>query len=297
MWWVSHMGPSCSPENHHGHPLIIIAAIISHAAGRTKDKIEAAYPTKKKKIHSIFQQQQILSSSTMTTVTVVTSALRRRLYCLRATTLHSAAPKCETVFHSTVVLPQWRCYFTNADRMKQDDPYALLGLQWGDATSTAEIKEAFRKKARELHPDVNTKDTPEQALQKFQKLQKAYQTLLGNADDAEEGAEEWRFAVWRTGDRIAQDRTDVAGEARKRPAQPASKADAWASRQIGHPDGRGVSSSSRRNEFLGTGKPTASSVGRGLNKWVTPKDYKPWDPEAVKSVRASNFAQEPQKRP
>ena len=187
-----------------------------------------------------------------------------------------------------------RFYFTNGDRMKEDDPYAQLGLQWGDAATTAEIKEAFRQKARELHPDVNKMDTPEQALRKFQKLQKAYQTLLGNVEDAEEGMEQWRFAVWRTGDRIAQDRTDVAGVARKRPAQPASKADLWSSMQIGHPDGRGVVSH-KRGEFLGTGKTPSSSVGRGLNKWVNPKkEYKPWDPEAVKSIRASNFAAQSQ---
>lgn len=173
--------------------------------------------------------------------------------------------------------------------MKKDDPYAQLGLQWGDATSTKDIKDAFLKKARELHPDVNKKDSPEQALKKFQQLQKAYQTLLGNADDAEDGFEEWRFAVWRGGDRIAQDRTDVAGVARKRPVQPASKGDAWAAKQIGHPDGRGAVSSSRA-EYLGAGKTVSSSVGTGKNKWVTPKEFKPWNPEESRKVRASNFA-------
>lgn len=189
-----------------------------------------------------------------------------------------------------------RCsYFTNTDAMKKDDPYAQLGLQWGDATSTKDIKDAFRRKARELHPDVNTKDSPERALQKFQQLQKAYQTLLGNADDAEEGVEEWRFAVWRGGDRIAQDRTDVAGVARKRPVQPASKADAWAAKQIGHPDGRGAVSSGR-SEYLGSGKTVSSSVGTGKNKWVTPKEFKPWNPEESMKVRASNFASKDDKK-
>lgn len=60
--------------------------------------------------------------------------------------------------------------------MKKDDPYATLGIQWG--ATTTEIKDAFRKGARELHPDVNKKDSPEQALKKFQNLQKAYSKLM-----------------------------------------------------------------------------------------------------------------------
>ncbi|CAB9503366.1 ATP binding to DnaK triggers the release of the substrate protein [Seminavis robusta] len=184
-------------------------------------------------------------------------------------------------------------YFTNTDEMKKDDPYSQLGLQWGDATSTKDIKDAFRQKARELHPDVNTTDSPEAALKKFQALQKAYQTLLGNADDANDGVEEWRFAVWRGGDRLAQDRTDVAGLARKRPVQPASKADVWAARQLGHPDGRG--STTGRAEYLTAGsKPISSSVGTGQNKWVAPKPFKPWNPEESHKVRASHFAKQQQ---
>ena len=181
-------------------------------------------------------------------------------------------------------------YFTNADAMKKDDPYALLGLQYGDATSTKDIKDAFRAKARELHPDVNTKDSPKEALRKFQRLQKAYNVLLGNAADAEDGIEEWRFAMWRNGDRIAQDRTDVAGVARKRPVQPASKRDVWAAKQIGHPDGRGSVTGSRRAEHLGDGKTKFSSVGTGRNKLVTPKEFKPWNSEQSNKVRARNHS-------
>ena len=181
--------------------------------------------------------------------------------------------------------------------MKKDDPYAQFGLQWGDATSTKDIKDAFRQKARALHPDVNTTDAPEVALRKFQALQKAYQTLLGQAEDTDDGMEEWRFAMWRNGDRIAQDRTDVAGVARKRPVQPASKADVWAARQLGHPDGRGSHGSNRRAEYLSdgsnnNGKTKFSSVGTGRNKWVTPKVWKPWNPEDAKKVRASNHSQQ-----
>ena len=70
----------------------------------------------------------------------------------------------------------FRSLFTNTDAMKRDDPYATLDLQWGATTS--EIKEAYKKLARELHPDVNKEDTPEQALKKFQRVQKAYSKLM-----------------------------------------------------------------------------------------------------------------------
>ena len=118
---------------------------------------------------------------------------------------------------------------------------------------------------------------------------------MGNADDAEDGMEAWRFAMWRNGDRIAQDRTDVAGEARKRPAQPASKADVWAAKQLGHPDGRGTVS--KRAEYLGDGRTVSSSVGTGRNKWVTPKEFKPWNPEEAQKVRASNFSKTNESKP
>ena len=60
--------------------------------------------------------------------------------------------------------------------MKKDDPYAALGIQWG--ATTKEIKDAFKKKARALHPDVNKADSPEKALKKFQHIQKAYSKLM-----------------------------------------------------------------------------------------------------------------------
>ena len=220
------------------------------------------------------------------------SSSLRVLAAVRGTTLGRARIRS----HAPKAFSTSRLYFTNTDQMKKDDPYAQLGLQWGDATSTKDIKDAFRQKARALHPDVNTTDAPEVALRKFQDLQKAYQTLLGNAEDADDGMEEWRFAMWRNGDRIAQDRTDVAGVARKRPVQPASKADVWAARQLGHPDGRGSNASSRRAEYLSdgsnSGKTKFSSVGTGRNKWVTPKVWKPWNPEDAKKVRASNHSQQ-----
>jgi hypothetical protein len=180
-----------------------------------------------------------------------------------------------------------RFYFTNGDRLKKDDPYQTLGLQWGDGSTGSDIKQAFRERARLLHPDVNTTDSPRVAQEKFQQLTKAYDTLMkangGSAagDSADQmDREAWRFHVWRQGDRIALDRDDVAGVKRIRPAQPAASAQRWAAGQLGHPDGRGVVDG-RRAEYIGAGgTKRASSVGRGQSKWVQPKALKPWNPEA-----------------
>jgi hypothetical protein len=172
---------------------------------------------------------------------------------------------------------QVRFYFTNGDRVKREDPYAVLGLQWGDGSTTTEIKAAYKKKAVLLHPDVNKDD--KNAHQKFQDLQKAYQTIMKLSENinAAENIDEWRWAIWNKGDRIAVDRTDVAGVARKRPVQPASIK--MAPGLLGHPDGRGtVQRRPNRAEFLGDATDrVASSVGTGANKWVTPKEYVPWN--------------------
>jgi hypothetical protein len=203
---------------------------------------------------------------------------------------------------------QIRCYFTNGDRVKREDPYAVLGLQWGDGATTTEIKAAYKKQAALLHPDVNrstststntsttTSDSSSNKshVEKFQDLQRAYQTLLKLSENinAAENMDEWRFAIWNKGDRIAVDRTDVAGVAKKRPAEAADRKDKVSSVSglLGHPNGRGVVDqrrSNRRGEYLSDGssdissssatKGVSSSVGRGLNKWVTPKEFVPWN--------------------
>lgn len=174
-------------------------------------------------------------------------------------------------------------YYTNTDTMKRDNPYAQLGLTWG-ATAT-EIKAAYKEKARRLHPDVNKDDKPEQALKKFQDVQKAYEKLMDvkGAPHRDDLVEEWSFAVWRNADILAQDRTDVAGVVRKRPAKPAVSISnkQWGVAALGHPDGGGTRT--RRGEYLGAGGttqgPKTSSVGTGRNKWVQPKEFKPWKPQ------------------
>jgi len=179
-------------------------------------------------------------------------------------------------------------YFTNTDIMKKDDPYAALGIQWGATTS--EIKDAFKARARELHPDVNKTDNPEEALTKFQFVQKAYSKLMDvkGAPHRDDLMEEWSFSVWRNSDIIAQDRVDVAGAMRKRPIKPAvstKPGSQWGVASIGHPDGGG--SKRRRNEYLGDGGPRTSTVGTGQNKWVKKKEFKPWNPNSLKVTAAS----------
>uniref|UniRef100_A0A7S1ZMM7 J domain-containing protein n=1 Tax=Ditylum brightwellii TaxID=49249 RepID=A0A7S1ZMM7_9STRA len=180
-------------------------------------------------------------------------------------------------------------YFTNTDRMKADDPYATLGLQWG--ATTTEIKTSFRNLATKYHPDVNKEDSPVVAIKKFQNIKRAYEKLMDvkGAPHRDDLREEWSFAVWRNSDVIAQDRTDVAGAMRKRPVKPAQsikKGSQWGIATLGHPDGGGNAPRQKRGEYLGDGgksrKGSAHSVGTGQSKWVKPKEFKPWNPGDVK---------------
>lgn len=173
-----------------------------------------------------------------------------------------------------------RNYFTNADRVKKEDPYATLGLTWG-ATVT-EIKTAYKQKARELHPDVSSLP-PMQAQKEFQRIQSAFDKLVNLKNDLgrDDLTDEYSFQVWRKGDIISQNRTDVAGVLRKRPAKPANaenKSTTWGIAALGHPDQKGVRL--KRGELIedGTAK-KSSTVGTGRNKWVKPKEFKPWNPK------------------
>jgi hypothetical protein len=173
-----------------------------------------------------------------------------------------------------------RNYFTNTDLMKKDDPYATLGIHWG--ATTTEIKAAFKQKARKLHPDVNKTDSAEEALKKFQTVQKAYSALMDvkGAPHRDDLLEEWSFAVWRNSDMIAENRDDVAGALRQKPIQPAQAAkpgSKWGM-ALGHPTGGG--NKPRRAEYIGAGNasngPRTNTVGTGQSKWVTKKKYEPW---------------------
>lgn len=171
-----------------------------------------------------------------------------------------------------------RYYFTNGQRIKNEDPYAALGLYWG--ATQAEIKVAFRERAAKLHPDVNTTDPPEVARQKFQALSMAYEKLtktkgekLPKLDD-----DEWQWSIWLRGTHIAEARTDVAGVAKVRPIPPAIGAQQQQPYMLGHPAGLGSMRYRRGGEYLGSMSRDgpSSSVGRGVNKWVDPKPYLPW---------------------
>ena len=206
-----------------------------------------------------------------------------------------------TTFRKNLLLlsKKKRQYYSNGHTTNQNDPYRILGLEWGDGATSSQIKEAFRQKARALHPDVNTTDTPEKAIQKFQQLQKAYESLMkvsvssGLGTSSSVDMEEWRVAIWRQGDRIAMDRTDVAGVKRQRPVPPATTKNVFA-RVLGHPDGRGAASPNKRAEYLGDGgrssnssSSTSKSIGTGRNKWVQPKDFQPWTPQKHNLRKAS----------
>jgi curved DNA-binding protein CbpA len=177
-----------------------------------------------------------------------------------------------------------RSLFTNTESLKRDDPYALLGLTWGATTS--EIKEAYQRNAKQLHPDVNHSDTPEQAIQKFQRMKQAFEKLMNKKGAShfhhhrEDLMEEWSFAIWRTADLISQDRNDVAGTKRKRPMKPVVSItnNKWGIAALGHPDGRGTPR--QRADFIGDGKgPSSQTLGTGQSKWVdSTKTYQSWTP-------------------
>ena len=59
-----------------------------------------------------------------------------------------------------------------------------------------------------------------------------------------------------------------------------TKVATWGIAALGHPDNRGVSL--KRGELIGdgAGNKKSSTVGTGRNKWVKPKEFKPWNPEA-----------------
>jgi curved DNA-binding protein CbpA len=174
--------------------------------------------------------------------------------------------------------------------MKREDPYAQLGLSWNDGSTLSEIKSAYFRRAAQLHPDVNPSP---KAREEFQRVQRAYDILVkqhSRDDSSNEAQDAWRFRVWRAGDRLAIERTDVAGSSKQRPVPPAKATQQFAGVQLGHPDGSGAR---RSGEFIGSGNgdkinKTSSSVGRGRSKWVQPKEFVPWNGSVGNNANQTN---------
>lgn len=170
-----------------------------------------------------------------------------------------------------------RSYFTNAQQVLKDDPFATLGLQYG--VTQSEIKIAFRTLAAKLHPDVNKVDEPAIAQKKFQQLSAAYEKLTKSSNGHPKlDDDEWQWSIWLRNTNIAESRTDIAGVLKARPIPPVTDIHGNPNQpyMIGHPAGLGTV---RRGEYIGTtskGKPPSRSVGSGINKWVAPKPYRPW---------------------
>ena len=77
--------------------------------------------------------------------------------------------------------------------MAEKDPYRVLGV--GKDASDGEIKRAFRKKARQFHPDRNPDDANAEA--KFKEVQSAYEKI-GTAESRREFDQQQQMATARS---------------------------------------------------------------------------------------------------
>ena len=99
--------------------------------------------------------------------------------------------------------------------MQGQDYYAILGV--GRSASEREIKRAFRRLARQYHPDVNKTDA--EAEERFKEINLAYEVL----SDAENRRKYDRFGEqWRYADQIDEMRTRGGGRSRFDPASGAA---------------------------------------------------------------------------
>ena len=69
-----------------------------------------------------------------------------------------------------------------------EDPYQILGIPHG--ATEAEIKKAYRKKAKEYHPDLHPNDPV--AMKKMQEVNKAYDMLMNPEKYAARNAQQQR---------------------------------------------------------------------------------------------------------
>ena len=81
------------------------------------------------------------------------------------------------------------CDGIQSSTMAEQDPYRVLGVSKG--ATDAEIKRAFRKKARQFHPDRNSGDAGAEA--KFKQVQSAYEKI-GSLDARREYDQQQQMA-------------------------------------------------------------------------------------------------------
>ena len=94
------------------------------------------------------------------------------------------------------------------------DPYDVLGVS--KTASVAEIKSAFRRQAKKLHPDANKHDP--RAAARFAELNTAYEILGEESKRKAFDRGEIDEAIFRFGDDLLRHHHDVVGSRSQRGA-------------------------------------------------------------------------------